>query len=306
MELPDHIHLLKIGNGNLYLVEDSGEAALIDAHVGGEAEKVLEAIEEVIPLEQLRTVVLTHGHHDHIGACPLIEEKTPVEFAAHVADAWWIEEPWALFQFFSQYENTTEDAYHDFLDQVGGRGVTVSRLLRDGDTIEVGSVKLRVVHTPGHSPGSISLYDDQTKALATGDVLMPVEWSPNFIGVVADAGSHMRSLRRLSKMDVEVLLPGHGPICRGAEVEGLINHHVERFRSMEVEILRFIDEVDAATLTEIINMIVERVLNPTEREDGWVLRIVEEMTTRSFVRKLCFEGKLVQKKGPVWRRSSTG
>jgi len=281
----------------LYLIVDSGEALLIDAHIGPEAENVLKAIEEIIELDQLTAVALTHGHYDHIGACPLIKERTNAEIAAHIADAQYIEDPWTQFLMLYQHWNPTKEEYQNVLQNVGGRGVRVTNPLHDEDILKVGSIKLEVVHTPGHSPGSICLFESEAKVLFSGDAIIPSDWFSNMLGVIFDARSHLRSLERLSKMDVEVLCPGHKPMRRGAEVGRELSRHIDRYNEIESNVIEIVTESDGFSLSETTEGVVERVLSPDVYEES----VTALMTVRAFLHKLCFEGKLVQEKGPVWR-----
>ena len=96
-KLTDNIHLLSFKftdqiQSHLYLIHDQGEAALIDAHIGTMAEQVLDTIQEIVPLNNLKTVILTHGHMDHIGSCSHIKEKTDASIAIHIADAQYLQE----------------------------------------------------------------------------------------------------------------------------------------------------------------------------------------------------------------------
>ena len=189
-QISDKIHLFDFDftdqiRNHLYLIVDQDEAVLIDAHIGQAAEKVLGKIEEIIELDNLKTVLLTHGHMDHIGACPILEEKTNASIAAHIADAQYIEEPWTQFVTLYQDFNISAQAYQDFITIAGGRGVKVTKPLHDGDTITVGSLKLKIIHTPGHSPGSICIYEPETKTMFTGDVLTPSDWFSTMIGARA-------------------------------------------------------------------------------------------------------------------------
>jgi glyoxylase-like metal-dependent hydrolase (beta-lactamase superfamily II) len=87
-------------------------------------------------------------------------------------------------------------------------------LLREG-ALRVGDMKFQIIHAPGHSPGSICLYWPQEKALFTGDVIF-------YQGIGrtdlpgGDGQALKESIRRLSKLDVEHLLSGHGEIVSGA------------------------------------------------------------------------------------------
>ena len=302
MQITEQIHLLSFGSSNLYLIVDGGEAALIDAHVGGEAERVLEAVEEIVDVSQLKMVVITHGHLDHVGACPLLEKRTSAVFAAHVADAGMVEDPWLQFlETLCRFQSPTEERYRSFLGTVGGRGVKVDRMLRDGDVLQVGACRLEVVHTPGHSPGSICLYDPRTKALFTGDAIQGAEkFLPGWIGLVVDARSYWASLQRLSEMEVELFLPAHYDIRRGAEAKKDISSSIKRFKVIESGILQILRKEGGLPLSEIKDRIVERVLGARREEDS----DIELYSVHAYVQKLCYEGKLMQEKGLVWRVTS--
>ena len=89
----------------------------------------------------------------------------------------------------------------------------VDFFLKEGD-LKVGSKTLQVLHTPGHSPGSISLYWPEKKALFTGDVVFAMGVGrTDFAG--GDGGLLRDSIERLAALDAEWLLSGHGEVIRG-------------------------------------------------------------------------------------------
>ena len=143
---------------HLYLIHDQDEAALIDAHVASMSEEVLERIQEVISLDQLKTVILTHGHMDHVGVASHLQEKTEASIAIHIADAQYIEEPWTAFLTLYETLGITKQNYEEFQSMTGDKPVTVTQPLHHGDIVKVGSVELQIHHTPGHSPGSICIH----------------------------------------------------------------------------------------------------------------------------------------------------
>jgi len=202
-KINDYISILSFAFGegmksHLYLIHDQNEAALIDAHIASMAEQVIEKIQQVTPLSQLKTVILTHGHMDHMGASSLIKEKTGASIAIHIADAQYIEEPWT--QFLTLYEafGVTKQNYEEFQSMSGGKPVKVTRPLHHGDTLKVGSIELQIHHTPGHSPGSICILEPKSRTLFTGDALIPSEWYPTTLGVFQDATKYIQSLTRLT------------------------------------------------------------------------------------------------------------
>ena len=153
-KLNEYISMLSFpfGEGlrsHLYLIHDQNEAALIDAHIGSMSEQVIEKIQKVIPLNQLKTVILTHGHMDHMGASSYLKEKTDASIAIHIADAQYIEEPWTQFLTLYGGFGITKQNYLEFQSMSGGKSVTVTRPLHNGDIVKVGSVELQIHHTPG-------------------------------------------------------------------------------------------------------------------------------------------------------------
>ena len=106
--------------------------------------------------------------------------------------------------------------------------------MEDGDTIAVGGVTIEVVHTPGHTLGSICLYLREERALFTGDTVLG-------LGTVAiappphgDMGLYIQSLERLKGYDAALLCPGHGPPVQdvGRKLQELIDHRHERERQI--------------------------------------------------------------------------
>jgi glyoxylase-like metal-dependent hydrolase (beta-lactamase superfamily II) len=88
-------------------------------------------------------------------------------------------------------------------------------LLREGD-LKVGNLKFEVIHTPGHSPGSICLYWPDRKVLFTGDVVF--NQGIGRTDLPGGNGEELKeSIRRISRLDVEYLLTGHGDIVSGRE-----------------------------------------------------------------------------------------
>ena len=98
---------------------------------------------------------------------------------------------------------------------VGG-SVKIDRLLADRDSIGLGDISLQVIHTPGHSPGSVTLYWPAQKALFTGDLVF--KEGVGRTDLPGGDGSQLKeSIKGLMNLDVEYLLAGHGDIIAGAE-----------------------------------------------------------------------------------------
>ncbi len=179
---------------NCYLVWAEGGASALLVDCAGEPREILAAA--AARELSIALIVNTHGHTDHIEALSGVKEATGARIAIHELDAAMLEDPMlsgaALFGF-SQ------------------RGVRPDVLLHEGEQVAIpgSEVRLSVLHTPGHSPGSISLLGEGV--LFSGDCLFA-----GGMGRVDLAGGDEREMRkslaRLAARDPElVVYPGHGP-----------------------------------------------------------------------------------------------
>ena len=184
---------------NCYILGDekSKDAVVIDP--GGDFEEIELELRKLDL--KVKYIILTHGHFDHTGALARLKKATGAEVLIHVSDADMLSTSWRVQPFF--LESGTEACPAD-------------RTLKQGDKIKFGPYELEVLHTPGHTPGGISLVVD--KMIFVGDTL--------FCGSIGrtdlPGGSHeqlMHSIRGklLSKGDEYLVYPGHGPSSTIAE-----------------------------------------------------------------------------------------
>lgn len=161
---------------------------LVDTGVAGAERLVLEAIRQAgRQSEELDLTVLTHSHPDHIGAARAIHEATGCQVAAHAAERAWIEDTELQEQ---------ERPVPGFPLLVGGP-VEVDRLLAEGDRLTLGpDLDLQVLHTPGHSRGSLSLWLAGNRTLISADAI-PV---PDDLPIYEDAAECVRSINRLQAL----------------------------------------------------------------------------------------------------------
>ncbi len=175
--------------GEQICLVDTGVSASYDAILGGLAEMGISA-------DDVAWVVNTHAHPDHMGCNLRFQEDVGPKFACHSRAARWIEDVDVQFK---------ERPLYGFETLVGG-SVQVTRHLEEGDEIDLGGITLQVLHTPGHSPGSISLFCPQDGTLLTGDAIPPTGGLPLYY----DLGESRRSLHRLSQLEnVKTLYQSH-------------------------------------------------------------------------------------------------
>jgi len=183
---------------NCYVVwdKDGGRAAIIDP--GGDPEEIISVVDD----EKLKPVVLinTHGHIDHIAANRAIKERYDIPLLIHREDSASLTDPGLNLSAmgFGQLDSPPSD-----------------RELQDGDEIPVGEIMLKVISTPGHTPGGICLLisrSDQPDVIITGDTLFAGGvGQTDFPGGSWDLLMESIRNRLLSFPDETIILPGHGP-----------------------------------------------------------------------------------------------
>ena len=166
-------------------------AALIDPGVGSAA-LLLEALQKKDLF--LEKILLTHSHWDHIAGVAQLKRETGAEVYVHSADAKNLESPGSdHIPLFVAIEPASAD-----------------HLLHGGEILELGELKIHVIHTPGHSPGGVCFYLPEQKVLFSGDTL--------FYGTIGNlslptgsAEEMWPSLQKLSALPSDTrVIPGHG------------------------------------------------------------------------------------------------
>ncbi len=138
-------------NCSLIVDEETGEALVVDP--GADAQKIIRELQSYKPVG----IVATHGHIDHVGQVKTIKEVYNIPFYMHPADLYLINDPlWPGFE--KQIGANLPCPQPD----IG---------LEEGMSIRLGKTTLRVLHTPGHTPGLCCLYEEDSKTLIAGDLL---------------------------------------------------------------------------------------------------------------------------------------
>lgn len=190
--------VLGMKGSNVYLILDE-KNVLIDA--GADEKDIISFLRSKRLLndesKRIDMLLLTHVHIDHILVLPRILEyiKHPIEIAVHETE----------FDHINDKEFTASYLFGIYdLPQIEP---TIP--LKDGDIINIGDISLEIIHTPGHSMGSISLYDKENKNLFSGDTVFP---NGNFGRTDLFGGSSVdlvNSIKKLTMLDVKNIYPGH-------------------------------------------------------------------------------------------------
>lgn len=203
-----------IPDSHVYVLGDpaSGDLSLVDAGLVGKGGYKLRAIKELrIDPADIKRVIMTHTHMDHIGCLPEILKAIPrAEVWMHLEEARPLEEGdertvygMEMFRGLCQSQYGLEPGHF---------AVRIDRKLEGGETLEIGGMRWETLHIPGHSKGSIALYDRRGKILIPGDTVY-ADYAIGRFDLHGASGKELnRSLRSLAELEVSVLLPGHNRI----------------------------------------------------------------------------------------------
>jgi glyoxylase-like metal-dependent hydrolase (beta-lactamase superfamily II) len=227
------IHRLGEDIVNSYLVIDGSEVTIIDAGVPGYWKRLPAALAEVgrTPAD-VRAILLTHGHSDHVGFAERARRERSWPVLVHELDAALargeVPNPsrglgptrWRPLIGFLAWTARNGGLRQFHLGHVATFG--------DGATLDVPGAP-RVIHVPGHTPGSAAMFVESERALFVGDALATYavttgEHGPRLAPFSADRAMALRSLARIENLPADLVLPGHGPAWTtgiGAAVEAV-------------------------------------------------------------------------------------
>ena len=207
LEITEGIHLIpRIRGANTYLVNRDDDIIVVDTGLPGNAGKIIDYVQSIgSHRSDIKTIVLTHSDMDHAGSVARLKEETSAKVAIHEADAPRLsgeKEPKAV-----------KGVLGLFLRVMGAvmrfNRIRADVLLKDSDLID----GLTIIHTPGHTDGSICLYLPG-RALFVGDALLTDDERMLSLprrSMSTDLDQAKESIKKISELKYSVLLPGHGP-----------------------------------------------------------------------------------------------
>jgi len=214
MEIVPGIHQVDGINGNCFIIVRD-ELTLIDTGMPRNSAKIVKYIQDILKRKpsEIKTIVLTHFHADHAGNACDLKKLSGAKVAIHEADADYVNgrktQPvprGGMGMFFKILMSLF----------FRSRPVEPDIKLCDRDTI----AGLTTIHTPGHTPGSICLFDPASKILFVGDLLrfngINIEMGP----LPLDTSEVQQSINKIAAIDFDIMLSGHGiPLRPDASVK---------------------------------------------------------------------------------------
>lgn len=179
---------------NCYIVEDEETKETMVIDPGGEADKIIEMLD--IIEANVKYIYLTHCHSDHIGAVATVKEKKGGKVLIHRDDADGLD---------------NEDINLSETIDMGHIELEPDSRVDDGDLIHVGNIEFKVLHTPGHTQGSSSLYCKKEGLLFSGDTLFRGTWGRTDLPTSSFEAIMKSITEKLMVLpDETVVYPGHG------------------------------------------------------------------------------------------------
>jgi hydroxyacylglutathione hydrolase len=230
---PDGLVMLYVLRGSRLALVDTGVAT-------SPIEDVRPALKDLgLEVGDVEFILNTHGHLDHLGGNFSFKQEAPgAQIHLHADDR-----PFAeshdyhrtfMTEFFHQFGRSDQAPAREafVLKMIGEGDAGVDRVLSDGDRIDLGSgLELSVIHTPGHTPGSVCFFWESERLLLSGDALQARGSRGGGWPLYFHASSYRRSIDRLLDVPAETLCLGHGfhsalplnaPVRRGTEVRHIV------------------------------------------------------------------------------------
>ena len=207
-QITSDVYMLEhIGPAPAFLLASANGLTLIDTGMLGKAKTLLAEIAATNhALADLKQIVLTHCHNDHTGNVAELVKRTQARVIAHQ-----IETPYILQQQTLPTSSLLKKLMLGLMDRVFKTHITrVDTTVAEGDTIDaLGG--LRVIHVPGHTPGSMALYQLERKIMFFGDVIFNergLKIAPKIFNV--DTAKVAEAARKLAAYDISIACFGHG------------------------------------------------------------------------------------------------
>ena len=232
------------GSVNSYFIQTPEGLTAIDT--GWDLPESLESIRAQLSeigagLEDINEVILTHFHIDHLGFIPRLKSTQPLKVYLHEQDLNLLKirytevdnflpmtDRFLQTHGFPAAELTPPEFQLPVPTGIGA--IEPDVILHGGESLQVGKYQLKVIHTPGHTPGHVTFYEPQNKFLISGDMLLP--------NIVTNAAFHVQhieypmelyleSLHTLKQLDIDVVLPGHDHVFTNARqrIDELFRDH---------------------------------------------------------------------------------
>ena len=188
------IDIPAVGGTNCYIVQDEETKETMVIDPGGDVDKIIEMLNTIHA--KVKYILLTHCHGDHIAGVNELKQRVGGKILIHRLD-----------------EEGLRDPNVNLAEYVGlGRVIVqADARLDDGDLIHVGNLEFKILHTPGHTKGGISIYSEEEKLLFSGDTLFRGSWGRTDLPTSSFEDIIKSITEKLMVLPEDTIVyPGHG------------------------------------------------------------------------------------------------
>jgi glyoxylase-like metal-dependent hydrolase (beta-lactamase superfamily II) len=266
-----------------YLLSGQVNAVIDTGPPGVSADAIASALSAAhLATRDIALILHTHGHLDHTGGTALIKAASGASIHLHEFDALFLEDHQSCFDRFNapfikalgKAQNLQAEK-KAFLEEAKAE-LVVDRRLQDNDRIDLGNgVELKVIHLPGHTPGSVGFYWEKEGFLFAGDSVSGLHSPGGSLPIIYDFPAYQKSVERLLEMDIGSLCSSHpyrgihlppSPIRKGKEVRAFLCDSREAARQIHEAVMRRASGRGEKPLPEI----TDEVIADLPREMGFM------------------------------------
>lgn len=240
---------------HLALFQDD-QTVLIDAGPADSVKIDLPKKLDELSVREVDYLILTHGHTDHVGGAKWIKDRYGATVIAHPDAVEFIADPeYELKNYWSRYLRFFADHFRLQFEEgywkIRGRdSCEVDKKVREGDTLNIGSLRFKFLETPGHIVGSLSIQEESLGILCVGDAVQglgPCSTTASYVPLYFDVRGYVKSLEKLSKVNVERLLCAHPykPLCKPVQSRD----EAKRFIESSLNFVRTFDSLILETIS---------------------------------------------------------
>ncbi|MEZ4629961.1 MAG: MBL fold metallo-hydrolase [Deinococcales bacterium] len=235
-QLSKNIFQFTLGYSNIYLLRHYSGLTLVDAATPKTGDKIIGYLKQAnFDLHDIKRIIITHAHPDHIGSVDVLQARTGAEVWAHGEEALVIRGQRKVLRPQQQDLGFLNRLFLTLPSPTMPK-VSVQRELKDAELLAEAYEGLEVVHLPGHSPGQIGLWIPSEQLLIGGDVMMNVagRLTQPIRAFTPNPQEARRSIEKVGRMKLEKLALGHGPaILSGADAKvGELLRRLERQKQL--------------------------------------------------------------------------
>lgn len=250
-----------------FIIFGKNNAYLIDSGVSTSENEILKCVvDNGYSINDIKALILTHSHPDHIGSAKSIKEKSSCEVLAHEGEREWIE------NVDKQFAERPVPGFSNFVKD----SVKIDRFLKDSEKIELeDGLIIEVIHTPGHSCGSISLFVKNEYALICGDSLL----LPGSLPIYDNASQAVISILKLKKIEgVNTLLSSWSEVVTDEGVTAKMDKSIGYFKALH-KIITGIPNANNLQPMDLCKQVIEKMGLPPVA--------VNPLVAKSFQSNIC-------------------